>query len=139
MRSDPRTRGRAARSAAIVGTLVLAAVAALTTGTAAQSPATKTINVAIVGNPQMQDIESLTPSLFTAQTGITVNYTTLEEQTLREVTTRDVGAGGGQFDVVMIGMYEAPQFGRNGWLTDLNQYATNDADYQVSDIIPAVH
>ena len=26
------------------------------------------------------------------------------------------GAGGEQFDVVMIGMFEAPQFGRNGWL-----------------------
>ena len=70
----------------------------------------------IVGNPQMEDIADLTPDLFTAETGIKVDYTVLEEGKLREVTTRDVGAGGEQFDVVMIGMYEAPQFGVNGWL-----------------------
>ena len=49
-----------------------------------------------------------------------------------------MGAGGEQFDVVMIGMFEAPQFGRNGWLVDLNTYAADDADYMVDDIIPAV-
>ena len=98
----------------------------------------KSINVAIVGNPQMEDIATLTPDLFTAETGIAVEYVILEEQTLREIVTRDVGAGGQQFDVVMIGMYEAPQFGRNGWLVDLNQYAADDADYMVDDIIPAV-
>ena len=37
---------------------------------------------------------SLTPALFTAKTGIKVNYTILEEGKLREITTRDVGAGG---------------------------------------------
>ena len=96
------------------------------------------INVAIVGNPQMEDIASLTPELFTEQTGINVEYTVLEERTLREIVTRDVGAGGQQFDVVMIGMFEAPQFGRNGWLVDLTQYAAGDADYNVDDLIPAV-
>jgi sorbitol/mannitol transport system substrate-binding protein len=52
------------------------------------------INVAIVDNPQMKDIAKLTPSLFTQQTGIKVNYTVLDEGTLRQVTTRDVAAGG---------------------------------------------
>jgi sorbitol/mannitol transport system substrate-binding protein len=98
----------------------------------------KTISVAIVGNPQMEDIASLTPELFTAETGINVEYVILEEQTLREIVTRDVGAGGQQFDVVMIGMFEAPQFGRNGWLVDLNQYAADDPEYDVDDIFPTV-
>ena len=70
------------------------------------------INVAIVDNPQMKDIAELTPSLFTKKSGIKVNYTILDEGTLRQVTTRDVAAGGRQFDVVMIGPFEAPQFGR---------------------------
>ena len=98
----------------------------------------KTINVAIVGNPQMEDIATLTPQLFTAETGINVEYTILEEQTLREITTRDVGACGQQFDVVMIGMYEAPQFGENGWLYNLDQWAVDDAAYNKDDLIPAV-
>jgi polyol transport system substrate-binding protein len=96
------------------------------------------ITVAIVGNPQMEDISALTPELFTEETGIEVNYSVLEEGTLREVVTRDVGGGGEQFDVVMIGMYEAPQFGANGWLTDLTPYAEDDDSYQFDDLIPTV-
>ncbi len=109
-----------------------------TDGGATADGGERSINVAIVGNPQMEDIATLTPDLFTADTGITVNYTLLEEQTLREIVTRDVGASGEQFDVVMIGMFEAPQFGKNGWLVDLSQYAASDADYNLDDVIPAV-
>jgi len=96
------------------------------------------INVAIVDNPQMKDIAKLTPSLFTSKTGIKVNYTILDEGTLRQVTTRDVAAGGKQFDVAMIGPYEAPQFGQNGSLVDLKPEAQGDSSYQFNDIIPAV-
>jgi sorbitol/mannitol transport system substrate-binding protein len=96
------------------------------------------INVAIVDNPQMKDIAALTPSLFTAKSGIKVNYTVLDEGTLREVTTRDVAAGGQQFDVAMIGMYEAPQFGSSGTLVDLTPLASGDAAYNLDDVIPSV-
>ena len=96
------------------------------------------INVAIVDNPQMKDIAELTPSLFTKDSGIKVNYTVLDEGTLRQVTTRDVAAGGQQFDVVMIGLYEAPQFGENGSLVDLTPFASKDSAYQIDDIIPSV-
>jgi sorbitol/mannitol transport system substrate-binding protein len=54
------------------------------------------------------------------------------------VTTRDVAAGAGQFDVIMLGPYEAPQFGSDGTLTDLTPYASDDESYNVDDIIPAV-
>src|SRR3954453_13476261 len=97
-----------------------------------------TINVAIVDNPQMKDIAKLTPSLFTSKTHIKVNYTILDEGTLRQVTTRDVAAGGKQFDVAMIGPYEAPQFGQSGTLVDLTPQAKADSSYQFNDIIPAV-
>jgi sorbitol/mannitol transport system substrate-binding protein len=99
---------------------------------------TGSINVAIVDNPQMKDIAALTPKLFTAKTNIKVNYTVLDEGTLRQVTTRDVAAGGKQFDVAMIGPFEAPQFGQQGTLVDLTPKASADAAYQYNDIIPAV-
>src|ERR671936_2480102 len=104
------------------------------------SPASKggSINVAIVDKPQMKDIAHLTPSLFTAETGIKVKYTVLDEGTLRQVTTRDVAAGGRQFDVVMIGPYEAPQFGRDGTIVDLTPMARADASYNFGDLIPSV-
>src|SRR6476620_10350206 len=69
-----------------------------TSGSPASGTGSKggSINVAIVDNPQMKDIAKLTPSLFTSKTGIKVNYTVLDEGTLRQVTTRDVAAGGRQ-------------------------------------------
>ena len=95
------------------------------------------ITVAIVGNPTMEDIVALTPEHFTAAGGPTVNYVTLEEQTLREIVTVDVAVGG-EFDAVMIGPFEAPQFGANGWLTDLTEAVDSDPHYDSGDLIPAV-
>lgn len=130
---------RRRRSIAITSCVALAGVVpvAATASTAAAGSG-GSLDVAIVGNPQMEDITELTPDLFTAETGIEVNYSVLEEGTLREVVTRDVGAGGQQFDVVMIGMYEAPQFGANGWLADLTPFAEADDAYDVDDLIPTV-
>jgi sorbitol/mannitol transport system substrate-binding protein len=96
------------------------------------------IDVAIVDTPQMQDLARLTPSLFTDETGIKVNYTILDEGTLREVTTRNVGTGSRQFDAVMIGPYEAPQFGRDGHIADLTRRALADRAYDLDDVIPSV-
>src|SRR5262249_36459584 len=116
------------------GIVTLALLAATATGKGAD----KTISVAIVANPQMQDIASLTPALFTAKTGIKVKYTILDEGKLRQVTTRDVGSGGKAFDAVMIGMYETPQFGAAGLLQDLTSMAKGDSAYNYNDLIPAV-
>src|SRR6267378_7077178 len=122
-----------------VGGLVVAIVAvASLAATAMGRPSAKTISVAIVANPQMQDIASLTPSLFTAKTGIKVKYTILDEGKLRQVTTRDVGSGGKAFDAVMIGMYETPQFGAAGLIKNLSPMAKADKSYNYNDLIPAV-
>jgi polyol transport system substrate-binding protein len=118
----------------LAGTLI-AALASSASSSPAQG---KTIRVAIVGNPQMEDIAKLTPSLFTNKTGIKVRYSILEEGKLREIVTRDVGSGGRQFDVVMIGPYEAPQFGASGLLKSLTPFAKRDASYKYNDLIPAV-
>jgi len=98
----------------------------------------RSINVALVGNDNITRMGELAAEYFTPETGIEVNLTVLDEQTLREVTTRDVGAGGEQFDVVQIGMYETPQFGANGWLVPLNGFAATSTTYDIDDLIPAV-
>jgi len=120
----------------VVGVALASLVATAMGGT--RGTTAKTISVAIVANGQMQDIASLTPSLFTKKSGINVKYTILDEGKLRQVTTRDVGSGGKAFDVVMIGPYEAPQFGSAGLLKDLTSLAKGDKTYQYSDLIPAV-
>ena len=96
------------------------------------------ITVAIVGNPTMEDIVALTPEFFTGAGGSSVNYVTLEEQTLREIVSVDVAVGAGDFDAVMIGPFEAPQFGQNGWLNGLNDIVDSDPAYDSGDLLPAV-
>jgi len=129
---------RSRRIPVVALTVAVAAIAALLAATASARGTAKTISVAIVANGQMQDIAGLTPSLFTAKTGIKVKYTILDEGKLREVTTRDVGSGGKAFDVVMIGPYEAPQFGVAGLIKDLAPQAKADKAYNYDDLIPAV-
>jgi sorbitol/mannitol transport system substrate-binding protein len=138
MQRRPEGRGVRRRTTLVVALVVAASIAAVLAAGASGRPGAKTISVAIVANPQMQDIASLTPSLFTATSGIKVKYTILDEGKLREVTTRDVGSGGKSFDAVMIGPYEAPQFGVAGLLTDLSSMAKADKTYNVNDLIPAV-
>lgn len=149
MTGSPNRFASKVKIPALLAVVALVATACGGSGGATTAPGTtavggttaagdRSLNVAIVGNPQMEDIASLTPELFTAETGIAVEYTVLVEQNLREIVTRDVGAGGAQFDVVMIGMFEAPQFGQNGWLADLTQLAEADADYNFDDLIPTV-
>jgi sorbitol/mannitol transport system substrate-binding protein len=136
---EARTGSVRSRWTLVAVLLAIAAVIAATSAGAASGRSTaKTISVAVVANGQMQDIAKLTPSLFTAKSGIKVKYTILDEGKLRQVTTRDVGSGGKAFDAVMIGPYEAPQFGVAGLLKDLTPLAKGDSAYNYNDLIPAV-
>jgi sorbitol/mannitol transport system substrate-binding protein len=97
-----------------------------------------TVTVAIVANPQMRDIQKFTAEFQRKYPDITIRYVTLPENEARARITQDVATKAGQFDVVMIGTYEAPIWGKNGWLTDLTRYARNDTAYDLSDLMPAV-
>ena len=83
----------------------------------------KSLNVLMVGNPQMVDIQKLTKDGFTKDTGIKVNYTVLPENELRDKVTQDVATGAGQYDVATVGAYEVPIWAKNGWLNPLDNYA----------------
>jgi sorbitol/mannitol transport system substrate-binding protein len=72
---------------------------------------------------------------FTEQTGINVEWVTLEENVLRQRVTTDITTNGGQFDIMTIGMYEAPIWGSNDWLVPLDDLS---AEYDVADLLPAM-
>ncbi len=136
---EARTRSVRRRSTlAVALAIAITVIAATFAGAASGRSTAKTISVAVVANGQMQDIARLTPSLFTKKSGIKVKYTILDEGKLRQITTRDVGSGGKAFDAVMIGPYEAPQFGTAGLLKDLTSMAKGDKAYKYNDLIPAV-
>ena len=96
-----------------------------------------TLTLATVNNGQMKDMESLKGEFEAANPGIKINFQVMEEGDLRSSVTSDVANKAGQYDIVTIGAYEVPQWGANGWLTDLTA-GLSDAAYDVGDILPPV-
>jgi sorbitol/mannitol transport system substrate-binding protein len=93
------------------------------------------LNVLMVGNPQMEDIQQLTADSFTQQTGIKVNFTILPENELRDKVTQDIATGAGQYDVVTVGAYEVPIWAKNGWLKEMGPYTQADAAFDANDLL----
>ena len=106
------------------------AVAALATAASAES----TITIATVNNGDMIRMQGLTEEFTKAHPDIKVQWVTLEENILRERVTTDVATGGGQYDIMTIGNYEVPIWGKQAWLTPLDF----DAAYDVDDLLPAI-
>jgi sorbitol/mannitol transport system substrate-binding protein len=97
----------------------------------------KSLTVLMVGNPQMVDIQKLTKDSFTKDTGITVNYTVLPENELRDKVTQDVATGAGQYDVATVGAYEVPIWAKNGWLNELDSYA-DEGSFDKADLLEPI-
>jgi sorbitol/mannitol transport system substrate-binding protein len=72
---------------------------------------------------------------FTAKTGHEVEWVTLEENVLRQRVTQDIATGGGQFDVMTIGMYETPSWAAQDWLVSLDDLPE---EYDADDLLPAM-
>ena len=66
---------------------------------------------------------------------ISLKWVTLEENILRQRVTTDVATKGGQYDVMTIGTYEVPIWGKQNWLTELDNLGEN---YDVDDLLPAI-
>ena len=92
--------------------------------------ATTEITVATVNNGDMVRMQGLMDDFYTKHPDIHVNWVTLEENVLRQNVTADIATGGGQYDVVTIGTYEVPIWGKQGWLESLNDLP---AEYDVND------
>ena len=92
------------------------------------------LTIATVNNGHMIEMQKLGGHFERANPGIELNWVTLEEGVLRQRVTTDIATQGGQFDVMTIGMYEAPIWGGKGWLRELNFAAAYDAN----DLLPAI-
>ncbi|WP_405892794.1 sugar ABC transporter substrate-binding protein [Streptomyces sp. NBC_00104] len=128
---------RSNRYALIAGAAATALLATACSGAGAggSSGGAKSINVLMVGNPQMEDIAKLTKDNFTKDTGIKVNFTILPENELRDKVTQDIATQAGQYDVATIGAYEVPIWEKNGWLHDLGSYADKDTSFDKADLL----
>ncbi|OLP52809.1 sugar ABC transporter substrate-binding protein [Rhizobium rhizosphaerae] len=92
------------------------------------------ITVATVNNGDMIIMQKLS-SAWEKETGNKINWIVLEENVLRERVTTDIATKGGQFDVMTIGGYEAPIWGKAGWLTSVDDLGD---DYDYADLLDPI-
>ena len=114
-------------------TLRLSALAmAAAVGISGAASATE-LTIAIVNNGHMINMQKVAEA-YTKDTGVKLNWVSLEEGVLREQVTSDTATGGGQYDIINIGMQEAPIWGAAGWIEPLNF----GAGYDINDMLPAI-
>jgi sorbitol/mannitol transport system substrate-binding protein len=95
----------------------------------------ETITIATVNNGDMVRMQKLSNDFTAKNPDIKLKWVTLEENILRQRVTTDVATKGGQYDVMTIGTYEVPIWGKRGWLAPLDDF---NASYDVDDILPAI-
>src|SRR3954462_3125857 len=114
--------------------MLLSSVLGLLAGAGSAFAQGQTLTIATVNNADMIIMQRLSPKWEQA-TGNKLNWVVLEENVLRQRATTDIATKGGQFDIITIGSYEAPIWGKQNWLVPLNDLGT---DYDYADIIPSV-
>ena len=98
--------------------------------------ALNSINVLMVNNPQMVDLQKLTATHFTKDTGIKVNFTVLPENDIRDKVSQEFSNQAGQYDVATAGNFEIPIYAKSGWLARLDSLAATDPTFDQADILP---
>src|SRR6202035_3798491 len=93
----------------------------------------ETLTIATVNNDDMIIMQKLS-SKWEQQTGNKINWVILEEDSVRQQVTTDIATKGGQYDVVTIGAYETPIWGKKGWLSSLDDFK----DYDYDDLLAPV-
>ncbi|MCW5615192.1 MAG: sugar ABC transporter substrate-binding protein [Rhodocyclaceae bacterium] len=94
-----------------------------------------TLTIATVSNPDMVRMQGLSDAFTSDNPDIKLKWAVLAENALRQRVTTDIATGGGQFDIVTIGSYEAPIWAKRGWLSALGAMPK---DYDVDDILPTI-
>ncbi|CAG4893870.1 ABC transporter substrate-binding protein [Paraburkholderia gardini] len=99
---------------------------------AALNASAATVTIAALNNPDMIELKKLSSNFEQANPDVKLNWVILEENVLRQRATTDITTNSGQFDVMMIGTYEAPQWGKRGWLAPISGLS---ADYDLNDVV----
>ena len=92
------------------------------------------LTIATVNNGHMVEMQKLSKVFEKENPGINLKWVVLEEGVLRQRVTTDIATKGGQFDIMTIGMYEAPMWGKKGWIEEMKF----DASYDEKDLLPAM-
>jgi sorbitol/mannitol transport system substrate-binding protein len=93
------------------------------------------ITVLMVNNPQMVDLQRLTAEHFTRDTGITVDFTVLPENDVRDKISQEFSSQAGQYDVASLSNFEIPIYARSGWIAPMDPYLAADPEFDQADIL----
>ncbi|WP_256639672.1 ABC transporter substrate-binding protein [Streptomyces murinus] len=135
MRTPSRRRPRALLVLAAAGTLLTPLLSGCWVGAGGAGSGGDSINVLMVNNPQMVELQKLTATHFTKETGIKVNFTVLPENDVRDKISQDFANQAGQYDVATLSNYEIPIYARNGWLRPMDGYVAKDPSYDEKDVL----
>jgi sorbitol/mannitol transport system substrate-binding protein len=94
-----------------------------------------TLTIGVPNNNDQIELKKLSAAFEKANPDIKLNWLILEENVLRQRLTTDITTNSGQFDVLMIGLYEAPLWAKRGWLVPLNNLPP---EYDVNDLFKTV-
>src|SRR5215212_5637772 len=130
-----RSRRRRVLAAATASTLAVGVSGCAGWGGGPAGGGPDTINVLMVNNPQMVDLQKLTEENFTAETGITVNFTVLPENDVRDKISQEFSSQAGQYDVATLSNFEIPIYARSEWIAPLDDYVEADAEFDQDDIL----
>ena len=102
-----------------------------------------TLTIAVVNNPDQRKLLELSDKFQAQHPTIKLSFVMLPENELRDRVTTDISTKAGSFDIVQIGTYETPVWGKNGWLASVDdlmqQYPDNaQPNYDVNDLIKGI-
>ena len=113
----------------------LLVASALTLAAFTSAQAETTVTIATVNNGDMIRMQGLADDFTAKHPDIKLEWVTLEENVLRQRVTQDIATKGGQFDVMTIGTYEVPIWGKQGWLVSLDDLPES---WDAGDLLPAM-
>ena len=108
---------------------------AMTFGITSTAQAATTITIATVNNSDMIVMEKLSSHFEAENPDIKLHWVTLEENVLRQRVTTDIATHSGQLDLITVGIYEVPIWGKLGWLSP---FTNIPASYQVEDLLKPI-
>ena len=93
------------------------------------------LTIATVNNNDMVVMQKLSKVFEQQNPDIKLDWVVLEENTLRQRLTTDISNNGGQYDVMTIGLFEAPMWGERNWLVPFDKVP---ASYDLEDVLKSV-
>lgn len=123
-------------AAAIVLGCTVALMSCAPTGfDGSSSPTEDTLTIAAVDNPDIDRLRELSGAFTDENPDANIEWVQSDENEIRQTISTDVATGGGRFDIVTVGTYEAPLWAEQEYLVPMEDMP---AGFDTDDFIPSI-